>query len=52
MRDTNQRILLWNTIHALVAVHEEETQFLDVGHVAQYIVRDVLKDGEKEEMIF
>ena len=49
VRDTNQRILLWSTIHVLIVVHEAETQFLDVDHVAQYIVRDVPRDGGKEE---
>lgn len=49
MRDTNQRILLWSIIHVLIVAHEEETQFLDVGHVAQYIVRDVPRNGGKEE---
>jgi len=49
VRDTNQRILLWNTIHALIVVREEETQFLDADHVAQYIVRDVPRNGGKEE---
>lgn len=42
--------VLWNIIHALVVVREEETQFLAVDHVVQYIVRDVQRSGEKEEM--
>ena len=51
MRDTDQRVLLWNTIHALIVVREAETQFLDVDHAVQYIAKDVRKNGEKEGMI-
>ena len=51
VRDTDQRVLLWNTIHALIVVREAETQFLDVDHAVQYIAKDVRKNGEKEGMI-